>query len=125
MKALPQAVAAAQARINALALVRALRDIEPPVPNWDTEREAQAATPGRPGVLCDYRRRHEWHYDFTPLKNGVPCGPSFHVYPTCRSLNDAAWEAVQCAYRVCGRDVKRYPQDADPGGLFERKHVGD
>jgi hypothetical protein len=119
---LPKAAAAAQARTAVL--IHLLRDVPPRLPDWDTEREAQAATPGRPGVLCDYRRKPELHYDFTPLKNGVPCGPSFHVYPTCRSLNDAAWDAVQCAYRVCHRDIKHYPMDADVG-LFERKHVGD
>jgi len=122
MTYLPRAAAAA-ARAKTDRLVRALRDVKPPLPDWDAERFTQAAVPGRPGVLSDYRRQHEFHYDFTPLKNGVPCGPAFHVYPTCPNLGDAGYAAVKLSYRMCDRDINRYHIDMLDESRFESKAI--
>ena len=116
MSALPRALAARQRE-----LVRVLRDREPDTIDWSAERTA-AAAPGRPGVLSDYRRQHEKHYDFTPLRDGTPCGPTFHVYPTCRTLSDAGHAATMYAYRMCHRDFDLYCEDMVTG-FFESKGI--
>ena len=117
MSALPRSLAARQQT-----LVRLLRDHEPSVPRWDLEREAQEAAPGRPGTLNNYRRQAEGFYVFTPLKNGVVCGPSSFVAPTDPTLSDAGWEATVRSYRSCGRDIDLLSEDLATG-FFECQSI--
>ena len=117
MNALPRALAARQQ-----ALAKALRDVVPPAYDFDVEREAQAAAPGRPGTLNNYRRQAEGFYVFTPLKNGVVCGPSSFVAPTDPTLSDAGWEATVRSYRACGRDVDLLSEDLATG-FFECQSI--
>ena len=103
MRALPQAAAAASA--HARAVVKALRDILPPPPNFELERQVLAQA-GGPRPLAGRHVTHEPEQRRFVVR-GTICGvdvtqPFVGGYDYVPSLTDAGEAAINAARAITG-----------------------
>jgi len=103
MTHLPQA--AAHARAKTASIIKALRDILPPPPNWELERQVLAQA-GGPKPLAGWHTTHEPE-ERRFIVRGTVCGvdvtqPFVGGYSYVPSLTDAGEAAVRAAGRITG-----------------------